>query len=60
MGRVWEMGDEAMPVLHWLTRDEELKTAARVPYRLLEEVPELGYGEPESENMLMPGILLRP
>ena len=28
-----------MPTLHWLTRDEDLRTAARVPYRLLEEAP---------------------
>ena len=49
------MGDETMPILHWLTRDEDLKTAARVPYRLLEEVPELGYGDPGTENMLIQG-----
>ena len=44
-----------MPLLHWLTRDEDLKAASRVPYRLLEEVPELSYGDPAAENMLIQG-----
>ena len=26
-----------MPILHWLTRDEDIRAATRVPYRLLEE-----------------------
>ena len=30
-----------MPLLHWLTRDHDLTAADRVPYRLLDEVPEL-------------------
>lgn len=33
-----------MPLLDWLTRDEDLRSADRVPYRLLHEVPELGHG----------------
>ena len=28
-----------MPTLHWLTRDEDLRTASRVPYRLMERMP---------------------
>ena len=44
-----------MPTLHWLTRDEDLRAAARVPYRLLEEAPELSAGEPDSGNMLIQG-----
>ena len=28
-----------MPTLDWLTRDEDLRTASRVPYRLLGEAP---------------------
>ena len=28
-----------MPLLHWLTRDEDIHRAARAPYRLLEEAP---------------------
>ena len=44
-----------MPTLHWLTRDEDLRTAARVPYRLLEEAPDLSAGEAEAGNMLIQG-----
>ncbi len=44
-----------MPTLHWLTRDEDLRTAARVPYRLLEEAPDLSAGEPDAGNMLIQG-----
>ena len=44
-----------MPKLDWLTRSEDEKTAAHVPYRLLEAVPEHSYGDPGSENMLIQG-----
>ena len=44
-----------MPILHWLTRDEDIGTAGRVPYRLLEEVPDLSAGDLESGNILMQG-----
>ncbi len=44
-----------MPILHWLTRDEDLRAATKVPYRLLEEVPDLSYGDPKSGNMLIQG-----
>src|SRR6185437_8762260 len=44
-----------MPKLDWLTRSEDEKTASRVPYRLLEAVPEHSYGDPNSENMLIQG-----
>ena len=33
-----------MPVLHWLTRGEDIRAAGAVPYRLFEEAPELGFG----------------
>ena len=42
-----------MPILNWLTRDEDIRAASRVPYRLLEEVPDLSTGNPNSENMLL-------
>ena len=42
-----------MPVLSWLTRDEDIRAASRVPYRLLEEAPGLSAGDPNSANMLM-------
>ena len=42
-----------MPTLNWLTRDDDLRAASRVPYRLLEEAPELSAGEPDAGNMLI-------
>ena len=42
-----------MPTLHWLTRDEDLRAASRVPYRLLEEAPALSAGEMDAGNMLI-------
>jgi adenine-specific DNA-methyltransferase len=46
-----------MPELNWLTRDIDLTAADRVPYRLLEEVPELSTIDSDlsSENMLIQG-----
>jgi adenine-specific DNA-methyltransferase len=44
-----------MPTLRWLTRDEDVRAAEKVPYRLLEEVPELGYGARDAGNMLIQG-----
>lgn len=44
-----------MPTLHWLGKEEDVKTAERVPYRLLQAADELSYGEPDAENMLIQG-----
>ena len=44
-----------MPVLHWLTRDDDLRAATRVPYRLLEEAGDLSAGEPDAGNLLIQG-----
>jgi adenine-specific DNA-methyltransferase len=44
-----------MPILHWLTRDEDIRTASAAPYRLLEEVPDLGHGDRDAGNMLIQG-----
>jgi adenine-specific DNA-methyltransferase len=44
-----------MPTLHWLTKDEDVKAASSVPYRLLEEVPELGAGDRSLGNMILQG-----
>ena len=44
-----------MPILNWLTRDEDIRAASRVPYRLLEEAPDLAAGDPDSENILIQG-----
>ena len=44
-----------MPTLNWLTRDEDIGAAQRVPYRLLEEVPDQSSGELDTGNMLIHG-----
>lgn len=44
-----------MPTLRWLTRDDDVRAAEKVPYRLLEEVPEMGYGDRNAGNMLIQG-----
>ncbi|WP_374385348.1 DNA methyltransferase [Paracoccus yeei] len=44
-----------MPTLRWLTRDDDVRAADRVPYRLLEEVPGLGHGDVDAGNMLVQG-----
>jgi adenine-specific DNA-methyltransferase len=44
-----------MPLLDWLNKAEALKTAAAAPYRMLDEVPELSYGDEASDNMLIQG-----
>ena len=46
---------DTMPKLDWLTRPEDERAAASVPYRLLEAVPELSYGDEQTENMLIRG-----
>ncbi len=44
-----------MPILDWLNKNEAVKTAANVPYRLLEPVVDLSYGDPASDNLLIQG-----
>ncbi|MBN4063176.1 site-specific DNA-methyltransferase [Cardiobacterium sp. AH-315-I02] len=44
-----------MPTLHWLNKDQAIKTAKQSAYRLLEEVPELSYGDADNENLLIQG-----
>ena len=44
-----------MPTLNWLTRDADIHAATRVPYRLLEEAPDLSTGDPDASNMLIQG-----
>ena len=44
-----------MPILSWLTRDDDIRAAQRVPYRLLEEAPALSAGDSATENMLIQG-----
>ena len=44
-----------MPTLNWLTREDDVRAAQSVPYRLLEEVPGLSAGEADTGNMLIRG-----
>lgn len=44
-----------MPILNWLTRDDDIRTAARVPYRLLEEDTSLSAGDGSAGNILIQG-----
>ena len=44
-----------MPLLNWLNKDSATKAAAKSAYRVLEEVPELSYGDADSENLLIQG-----
>lgn len=44
-----------MPSLTWLTRDDDLKRAGTVPYRLLEADSALSHGDPAAGNMLIQG-----
>ena len=44
-----------MPILSWLSREEDTRAAQRVPYRLLEEAPDLSGGDRDAENMLIQG-----
>ena len=44
-----------MPILNWLTRDEDIRRTKQVPYRLLQEIPELSAGDATAGNMLIQG-----
>lgn len=44
-----------MPILSWLTREQDVKAADSVPYRLLERDDALSHGDPDSGNMLIQG-----
>lgn len=44
-----------MPLLDWLNKSDAVRTVRKVPYRLLEAVPELSAGDPDTENMLIQG-----
>lgn len=44
-----------MPILNWLNKEEAVTTSKKCTYRLLEEVPELSYGDADNENLLIQG-----
>src|SRR5438105_1651064 len=45
----------AVPTLHWLGRDAVVTHHDRVPFHLLQDVPALSVGGPESENLIVQG-----
>ena len=44
-----------MPTLEWANREAAVRAATRAPFRLLEHDPELSFGDPDNENMLIQG-----
>ncbi|MFA5591385.1 MAG: site-specific DNA-methyltransferase [Lysobacteraceae bacterium] len=44
-----------MPWLEWHKRDEDLKATAKTPYRLLQPIQSLSYGDEDAPNMLIQG-----
>ncbi|MGL4666687.1 MAG: site-specific DNA-methyltransferase [Saezia sp.] len=44
-----------MPILNWLNKEQALTTARNCPYRLLEPVQDLSYGDQSTDNMLIQG-----
>lgn len=44
-----------MPLLHWLTRDDDIHAATHAPYRLLEQVAAHSHGDSDTGNMLIQG-----
>ena len=44
-----------MPILSWLTRQQDVRAAKSVPYRLLQEAAELSAGDPGAGNLLIQG-----
>ena len=44
-----------MPILHWLTREQDTRAASRTPFRVLEEAGELSVAGVDTANMLIQG-----
>lgn len=44
-----------MPILHWLSREDDLQNAPKVPYRVLQADPSLSVGDANTPNMLIQG-----
>ncbi len=44
-----------MPILNWLNKDQATSAAKQSAYRVLEEVSDLSYGDPNNENLLIQG-----
>jgi len=44
-----------MPTLNWIGKEAVVKHHKEVPYRLLEPVPEMSHGDPNSGNLIVQG-----
>lgn len=44
-----------MPILNWLNKEQAVTTAKNCSYRLLNQVPELSYGDQDTDNMIIKG-----
>ena len=44
-----------MPVLNWIGKEAVVRHDAEVPFRLLQDVPELGCGDADSGNLIVEG-----
>jgi len=44
-----------VPILHWLNKNQAVKSASQCAYRLLEEVEALSYGDNNNQNLLIQG-----
>lgn len=44
-----------MPLLDWLNKEQAVVAVKETPYKLLEEKPELSYGDRDSGNLLIQG-----
>lgn len=44
-----------MPILNWLNREQDVRSGHKVPYRLLEEVPEFSAGAVDTSNLVIQG-----
>ena len=44
-----------MPTLNWIGKEAVVNHHQQVPFRLLKDVPELGYGDPGSGNLIVQG-----
>ncbi|MDT0602547.1 site-specific DNA-methyltransferase [Thalassotalea castellviae] len=44
-----------MPILNWLNKEQAVTTAKNCSYRLLNRIPELSYGDQDTDNMIIQG-----
>ena len=48
-----------MPILNWLNKEQAVTTAKSCSYRLLNQVPDLSYGDHDTDNMIIQGDNLK-